>query len=148
MTLAIVREAIDVAALEARIPARERGGIVTFCGVVRDLSDDGRTVSGLFYEAYEPLALKEFAAIAQEIERRYGNCSVSIVHRVGDVVPGEIAVAVVVAAPHRAEAFDACSDAIEQLKLRAPIWKSERYADGASAWKENEARSRAHLGGS
>jgi molybdopterin synthase catalytic subunit len=112
------------------------GGVVTFLGIVRGDADDGRAVSTLWYEAHEPMALEEFAAIAGEARERFGDVRIAIVHRVGDVGVGEIAVAVLAAAAHRAEAFDACEYAIDELKRRAPIWKKERYADGGDAWRE------------
>jgi molybdopterin synthase catalytic subunit len=62
-----------------------------------------------------------------------------IVHRLGAVGLGEASVAIVVAAAHRGEAFEACRYAIEELKARAPIWKSERFADG-SVWLGAPAR--------
>jgi molybdopterin synthase catalytic subunit len=63
-----------------------------------------------------------------------------VLHRVGDLRIGEIAVGVAVASPHRAQAFDACEYTIDELKSRAPIWKKEHYADGSGEWKENACR--------
>ncbi len=63
----------------------------------------------------------------------------AIVHRVGEVGVGESSVIIAVAAPHRAEAFEACRYAIEELKARAPIWKAERFTDG-SVWLGAPAR--------
>ncbi|HTS14285.1 MAG TPA: molybdenum cofactor biosynthesis protein MoaE [Candidatus Sulfotelmatobacter sp.] len=93
----------------------------------------GQEVVGLDYEAYEAMALAVLEAIADEIERRFGVRRLAILHRTGDVAVGEVSVAIVAAAGHRAEAFDACRYAIEELKARAPIWKAERFADG-SVW--------------
>ncbi len=115
------------------------GGIVTFLGIVRDVADDGRRVTALRYEAFEPMALREFETIADEARERFGDVVLAIVHRVGEVTVGEIAVAVLAAARHRAAAFDACRYAIDQLKERAPIWKREHYADGTAAWRPGEA---------
>ena len=100
----------------------------------------GRQVTGLSYEAFEPMALAILGAIADEIEARFGVCRVAIVHRTGEVEVGEASVVIAVAAPHRGEAFDACRYAIEELKARAPIWKAERFADG-SVWMGAPARS-------
>lgn len=141
---AIVRAAIDVAALLAQVCDEAHGGLVTFYGLVRSTSGDGRAVLGLSYEAHEDLAIAEFEQIAREAQERFGPCSIGIVHRIGDLEIGDIAVAVAVAAPHRAEAFDACEYAIDELKARAPIWKKEHYTGGASEWIENDCGSSAH----
>lgn len=115
--------------------ANERhGGVVRFLGIVRDWSD-GRAVTGLWYEAYDAMALRVFDTIAAEARERFGDVRLTIVHATGELKVGDVAVAVVAAAPHRAAAFDACRYAIDELKQRAPIWKQERYADGASSWQ-------------
>lgn len=133
----IVRGPVDPQSLEG--PGRESdGGVVTFLGVVRDRAEDGRRVVGLSYEAFEPMASGEFAAIAGEARARFGDVRVSIAHAVGDLDVGAVAVAVRVWAAHRAAAFDACRYAIDELKRRAPIWKRERYAGGAERWKSND----------
>ncbi len=136
----IVRSPIDVPAMEASLREGGCGAVVTFTGIVRERADDGRIVDGLTYEAYEPMALEEFARIAQEARERWGELQVAIVHRIGDLQVGEIAVAVVMAAPHRAEAFAACAYVVDELKNRAQIWKKERYAGGAARWRQSEGR--------
>lgn len=110
---------------------------MSFLGIVRDRSDDGRPVSGLSYEAYDDGALAEFEAIGDEARRRFGDVRLAIVHRTGELRVGDIAVAVSAAAAHRAAAFEACRYAIEELKRRAPIWKKERFRDGTQRWTEN-----------
>jgi len=57
-------------------------------------------------------------------------------HRLGDVPTGEPSIGVAVAAPHRAEAFDACRYVIEEAKQRLPVWKRERFDDGSTQWRE------------
>ncbi|MEX1336501.1 MAG: molybdenum cofactor biosynthesis protein MoaE [Candidatus Limnocylindrales bacterium] len=99
----------------------------------------GQAVTGLDYEAFEPMAISVLEQIADEIEDRFGVLRMAVVHRIGDVAVGESSVLIVVASPHRAEAFEACRYAIEELKARAPIWKSERFADG-SVWLGSPAR--------
>ncbi len=76
------------------------------------------------------MALTVLEAIADEIAARFGVGRMAIVHGVGTVPVGSASVVICVAAPHRGAAFDACRYAIEELKARAPIWKSERFADG------------------
>lgn len=134
---AITREPIDPRAVEATVWSPSCGGIVTFGGVVRERSDDDRAVIGLAYEAYDALAIAEFEVIANEARERFGDVRVAIVHRVGELAIGETAVVVSVASAHRAQAFDACEYAIDELKRRAPIWKKERYVDGHDEWRSN-----------
>jgi molybdopterin synthase catalytic subunit len=134
---AIVRDPIDTRALEAAVWSQSCGGVVMFLGIVRDTADDGRAVNGLSYEAHEAMALAEFAAIAQECGDNFSGLRVGIVHRIGELAVGDIAVAVCAAAPHRADAFDACEYAIDELKKRASIWKKEHYTDGSGDWVEN-----------
>ncbi len=135
---AIVSEPIDVSAIAASVEAERAGAVVTFVGFVRRHADDGRAVRGLTYEAFEPLALAEFAAIGREVRDRYGTLAIAIVHRIGSLSVGEVAVAVAVGADHRGAAFNACEYAIDELKRRAQIWKKELYADGDAHWKQNE----------
>ncbi len=106
------------------------GGLVTFTGVVRNRSQ-GRAVDHLEYEAYPEMAEKVFAEICEEIERFYPGTRIAIEHRSGKLMPGDVAVVIAVAAPHRGEAFRACQETIDRLKARAPIWKKETGPDGA-----------------
>ncbi len=107
------------------------GGIVTFTGTVRD-ETAGRRVLRLEYEAYVPMAERKLAELGGAIGRAHG-VSVAIVHRVGVLRPGEAAVVIACAAPHRTPAFRACEECIETLKRDVPIWKREVYEDG-SEW--------------
>ena len=106
------------------------GGLVTFTGSVRNATR-GREVVRLEYEAYAPMAVAMFERIAAEVDGQWPGVRLAITHRVGVLRPGELAVVMAAAAPHRAEAFAACSFALERLKADAPIWKREVYADGA-----------------
>jgi molybdopterin synthase catalytic subunit len=98
---------------------------VTFAGVVRRDGHALPDVVRLEYEAYVEMALEVLATIVDELEREHPGARVAIHHRVGALAVGETAVVIAVAAPHRAEAFAACRDAIDRLKERAPIWKKE-----------------------
>jgi molybdopterin synthase catalytic subunit len=110
------------------------GAIVLMSGMVRNQTD-GRSVQYLDYQAYEPMALRVFQEIAQEIRQTWPEVThVVIQHRVGKLAIGEISVLVAVGCPHRGEAFAACQFAIDTLKHNAPIWKKEIFQDGASTW--------------
>jgi molybdopterin synthase catalytic subunit len=88
-------------------------------------------VEKLEYEAYPEMAEREMDKIAAEAAERFAGARVAIAHRTGLLAVGELAVVVAAAAPHRAEAFAACRYAIDELKLRVPIWKKEFASDGA-----------------
>ena len=125
---------IDLAILIARIESPAHGGVASFLGQVRD-HHEGRTVRGLEYSAYGPMAEEECARIVAEAERRWP-VRVALEHRVGALAIGDIAVAVAAGGAHRDEAFAACRFVIEEVKRRVPIWKKEFYQDGAVEWVE------------
>ena len=124
---------IDVDALE-KVVATSHGAVVTFVGRARRMADDGREVTGLEYEAYPEMAEATLREIATEVRERWPDGAVAVVHRVGAVPIGEAAVAIVTAAPHRGDAYEANRYVIEAIKARLPIWKLERFPDG-SQWK-------------
>lgn len=132
-TTALVDKPIDVASLEREVADSRHGALVTFVGRARDRADDGRSVTELEYEVYPEMAASVLAEIAVEAEERWG-VAVAVVHRHGVVPIGEAAVAIVTAAMHRAEAYEANRFIIEAIKERLPIWKRERFADGTE-WK-------------
>lgn len=127
--ITIAHAPIDLADL-FRIPGDgASGGVVSFVGTVRDHTAQRRVVR-LEYEAYEPMALRELEAVARAATDRFALDAVTIVHRVGILLPGEVAVAILVRAAHRAAAFDGCRFTIDTLKQTVPIWKKEVFADG------------------
>jgi molybdopterin synthase catalytic subunit len=113
----------------AAVSGEAYGGLVTFSGSVRNQTK-GRRVLRLEYEAYPPMAERVLAAIGAEVAERWGGTRLAIMHRVGTLMPGELAVVIAAAAPHRKEAFLACEHAIERLKQDVPIWKKEFFEDG------------------
>jgi molybdopterin synthase catalytic subunit len=133
----LVDETIEPAALEAEAQAASRGAVLLFVGRVRG-RHQGRAVVGLTYDAYRPMALAALERIADELSGATPDLEVRIVHRLGDVAVGEASVAIAVASPHRAAAYEASRGALERLKREVPIWKRERYADGDAEWREVE----------
>ena len=133
--IAIGREALALEDVVATVAGRagERGGVVTFSGVVRRAGHVLPDVVRLEYEAYTEMALEVLTAIADELERELPGARVAIHHRVGALAVGETAVVIAAAAPHRAEAFTACRAAIDRLKERAPIWKKE-IGESGEVW--------------
>lgn len=111
----------------------DHGAVVLFVGITRRFTGP-RETRRLEYEAYLPMAAEELARIGAEAEARWPGVRVAIGHRTGPVAIGEASVVVAAAAPHRPDAFAAARYAIDALKVRAPIWKREHYADGRVEW--------------
>ncbi len=143
----------EILAVGEAVTTDSDGAVVTFVGRARDTpgttapgQEDvaarfaGHRVIALEYEAFESMALAVLDRIADEVAERFGVHRLGILHRIGRVAVGEASVVIVVAAAHRGAAFDASRYAIDELKARAPIWKSERFADG-SVWLGAPARS-------
>ena len=138
MRSAVVDRVIDPAALTSEVTGAGNGAAVLFLGTVRD-SHDGRSVSGIEYSAYRSMAERELAAIVAEARAECGTPDVVVEHRLGELSVGEVSVAIAVAHPHRAAAYDASHYVIEQIKRRVPIWKREHYADGTREWVDPTA---------
>ena len=107
--------------LRSQLRADGAGAVAAFLGVVR--GDEG--ISGLHFEAYETMAEAELSGIAEEATRKFGLLDCMLRHRVGDLAVGEPIVAVLAAARHRREAFEAVAWAMDQVKQRVPIWKRQ-----------------------
>ncbi|HVG22607.1 MAG TPA: molybdenum cofactor biosynthesis protein MoaE [Thermoanaerobaculia bacterium] len=120
---------IDPRALVERVLRPSDGAYVLFEGVVRN-HHHGKAVESIFYDAYRPMAEKELDAIVRDLQSRYPDVALAVVHRLGLLVVGEASIAIVAASPHRAEAFEACRTMIDRIKETVPIWKKERGPDG------------------
>jgi len=112
-----------------RVMSPQCGGIDVFIGTVRDATK-GKRVIKLEFETYEAMALKEMRKIADDAFEKWPVQKIVIHHRTGVLTPGEVPVVIVVAAAHRAAAFDACRYIIDTLKETVPIWKKEVFEDG------------------
>jgi molybdopterin synthase catalytic subunit len=108
------------------------GGIATFVGVVRRL-DHGRGVQALDYTCHSsaPQVLRE---LAERLADQGDVIRLAVVHRVGHLEIGDLAVVVAVSAVHRAAAFDVCRELIDTLKATVPIWKHQTFEDGSDEW--------------
>jgi len=121
--------------MAARIVGGEDGAVATFTGVVRN-HHHGKEVLWLEYEAYEEMAEKQIDGLITEASRRWPISQVALRHRLGHLHMGEVSVAIAVAAPHRAEALEACRWLIDTLKAEVPIFKKEAYA-GGEVWVDD-----------
>jgi molybdopterin synthase catalytic subunit len=133
----LTNKVIDVGEIARRVIPAECGATVTLDGYVRKFTK-GRETLHLFYEAYEPMALKEMQKLIAHAKSEFDISNVGIVHRLGKLDIGETSVVIAVAAPHRKAAFAACEWLIRELKRTVPIWKKEVYADG-EVWVEGDA---------
>jgi len=133
--VAVLDRALAPGAVADMVTGPERGGLVTFTGLVRKHGKIPNVVR-LEYEAYREMAERVLGDIVTEIEREIPGARLAIHHRVGSLQVGEAAVIVAASAPHRGPAFEACRAAIDRLKSRAPIWKKEVGETGAE-WIEH-----------
>lgn len=120
-------------------PKDAHGGEVVFRGLVRN-TNHGRRVQALSYDSFVPLAEQTLREICKEAQGKWGeDLEFAVIHRTGRLEIGDCAVVAAVSSKHRQEAFEACQYVIEELKVRAPIWKKEHYEDGESEWLQGHA---------
>ena len=114
------------------------GAVVSFSGICRD-SEDGAAIAALTLEHYPGMAEAEIARHAETAMSRWPLTGLSVIHRVGRIVPGENIVLVLTASRHRQAAFEAAEFLMDYLKANAPFWKREETADG-TGWVEAHDR--------
>lgn len=139
----ITEEKIDVQTLIDLVTHPNAGAICTFIGTVRELTKGKKTLY-LEYQAYAEMAEKKLRQIGEEIQEKYSQALVAIVHRVGRLEISDIAVAIAVSTPHRADSFEASRYAIERIKEMVPIWKKENWENGES-WIGDQKEQNAYL---
>jgi len=110
------------------------GAILTFNGIVRKTSDDGKPVKGMKIDAYKELANKSINKICEELKKRNGIIDVILIHFKGEFDLSEDLVYVIVASAHREEGFDVLRSAVEMYKKEIAVWKQENYLNGTSEW--------------
>jgi molybdopterin synthase catalytic subunit len=137
--IAVLEMPLDATRLRTEATDPSVGAIVVFEGCARD-HHEGKDVEGLAYEAFVPMAMAELAKLREEALQRFGLTRCLIHHRIGPVPLTEAAVVVVTASAHRREAFEASMWIMDQIKLRVPIWKRERYRTGGDRWVEGTER--------
>jgi molybdopterin synthase catalytic subunit len=128
----VTADTLDLAAHLAAVGDAAGGATVSFSGVVRD-HDGGRSVAELEYHEH-PTAAAIVAEVAAEIAARDGVIGVAVSHRIGLLRVGDVALAAAVSAAHRREAFAACSDLVDEVKRRLPVWKRQVFQDGSDEW--------------
>ena len=128
----VSEEPLDVAAIVALTEDPRAGATVTFTGVVRD-HDGGRAVTAIEYSAH-PSAGEVLAGLAAEFGESEGVHALAVVHRVGNLRVGDVALVAVAAASHRQQAFAVASGLVERVKQALPVWKRQLFTDGTAEW--------------
>ncbi len=129
MSIRVQREDFEPGVEIARLQGSDAGAIVSFVGVVRGESH-GEKLFSMTLEHFPGMTERELERIAGEARSRWSLQGISVVHRVGELKPGEPIVLVVTAAAHRRAAFEAAEFLMDYLKTRAPFWKRELRASG------------------
>ena len=109
------------------IPMDGAGALVEFTGIVR-AREEGRLISALRYEAYQPMAENQIRKILNELMVLHSCLGVKVVHRIGVIPVGQAAIYIGIESVHRAEAFAVASNFMDRLKQDVPIWKTEVIA--------------------
>lgn len=141
MTVIIAPQAFDPLAELARAQEalgerrRSVGASATFVGSMRDFNEDAR-VESMTLEHYPGMTERQLEQLAADARERWQLDDILIVHRVGEVTPGDAIVLVAVWSAHRAHAFESCRHVMEVLKSSAPFWKKERTTAG-ERWVSN-----------
>ena len=135
MAVRVQAQDFDIAA-EIKVLQGDRtdiGAIVTFTGTVRGTTKSG-DIASMTLEHYPGMTEAELARVEAEAHERWPLQGTTIIHRIGDLVPGDNIVLVVSASKHRHAAFESAEFLMDYLKSRAPFWKKETGIDGNGHW--------------
>jgi molybdopterin synthase catalytic subunit len=128
----VTEHVLDAEAHRDAVSLPEAGGQVLFCGVIRD-HDHGHAVTEIDYLAH-PSAERVLNEVLSEFAARPDVLAVVASHRVGPLKVGDVALVAAISSVHRAPAFALCSELVDALKARLPIWKRQVFADGTDEW--------------
>lgn len=133
----LIEGQLDAGAELARLmdTASGDGAIVTFVGLTRATNRSGEPVDKLVLQHHARLTQKSLEDIAREASVKFNLTCITVVHRYGELSPGEPIVFVGTSAPHRRSAFEAADYLMDRLKTEAIFWKRED-SPGGSAWIE------------
>lgn len=130
--VSIQTEDFDLSTEVARLRAGDAGvgAVAAFVGTVRDVSE-GQGIQRMELEHYPGMTEKSIEAMIDEAEGRFRIRAARVIHRVGELMPGDQIVMVAVTSAHRGDAFQACEFLMDYLKTQAPFWKKEHTPEGA-----------------
>lgn len=135
--ISISKTPIDHAALTESVRSNLCGSVVLFLGTVREITE-GKKTSSLEYEAYHEMAIAELHRLVEAAIQKWSIEKITIIHRIGHLDLGEIAIGIALSTPHRKEGFEAAQSLMSQIKETVPIWKKENWADGSTDWVHPE----------
>ena len=135
----LTRQPLSIDQLVAAVSSPTCGGTCVFLGTVRNGVEEAG-VKAIEYSAYEEMVEVEFARLVAEARARWPDARIAVRHRLGTIPAGEASIGIAVAAPHRAQAFDASRFVIEEVKRRIPVWKKELHLDGTEVWVDPSGR--------
>lgn len=107
------------------------GAELTFLGISRD-TNDGKKVLSLFYECFEEMAISEIRKLTISLKNKYSIDYFKVIHRIGEVPPGELSLLVKIASEHRKQSLECMTEFLDAFKEKVPIWKKENYKDGSN----------------
>lgn len=120
---------------QAALTAGQYGACCAFTGTMRDFNE-GDDVKAMTLEHYPGMTESQLDAIVADAKAKWPLIDALILHRVGDIKPGETIVLTACWSAHRAASFEACRFLMEALKSRAPFWKKETLNDDSTRWVE------------
>ncbi len=135
----VTRSPISLDLLVAEVSSPACGGTCVFLGTVRNGPGE-QGVTAIEYSAYEEMVEAEFVRLLTDARARWPEARIAVRHRLGTIPVGEASIAIAAAAPHRAQAFEACRYVIEEVKRRVPVWKKELRVDGSEVWVDPSGR--------
>ena len=135
----LTRIPISLDALVADVASPACGGTCVFLGTVRNGPDE-HGVTAIEYSAYEEMVEAELGRLLADARGRWPEARIAVRHRLGTIPVGEASITIAAAAPHRAQAFEACRYVIEEVKRRVPVWKKELRVDGTEVWVDPSGR--------
>ena len=126
---------LPVTATIEAVTGPQVGATAVFLGTVRDHAAGAPAVVGLDYTAYDAMARRVLAELADDLATDHPDLrGIALIHAVGELEVGEHTVLIVCTSGHRHAAFAACEDALERVKDRLPVFKRERLPDGDHRW--------------
>ncbi|MGM0405238.1 MAG: molybdenum cofactor biosynthesis protein MoaE [Thermoplasmatota archaeon] len=129
----VINEDFSIDEIKEEIISDDVGAVVVFNGVVRS-TNNGYSVKNLEIQRYEDMTLNELKKVREEVINNFKIDDIYIIHRYGLLKVGDNIVGIVVTAPHRDAAFDACRYCIDRLKEIVPLWKKETTEEGEDKW--------------
>ncbi len=132
ISVLLTDQVISLSQFTAQVESVQAGAVATFSGNVRTL-DNGREVTKLFYEIH-PSTEQILNEVVREVASRHSILEVAVAHRFGEIALGESALIVAISSEHRGDAFRACAEMVDEIKVRIPIWKHQVFADGNDEW--------------